>query len=436
MSTINVLDATGATVAVNTPNADGQATMANSRSVVIASDQSAVAVAPNITRGAGNVDANTQRVTMASDGVLATATGATTSAAAPADGTGNYDLIAANKRNLLNGAAMLARTPVLGQAAMAASSPVVIASDQSVVPVNQAGVSASGTVTTLNANLTSGVPTANSTVSLNLTGSSGFAVDIRGTWTGTIQFQGSIDNSNWFTLASIPAGSGPNVASVTSTTANGAWIGNASGLIAVRATVSASPTGTATITLRAMQATGLTFNLPSGQTTQPVSGTVTVGTLPAIVGQAAHDAVIAGAPVRLGGRAITANYAAVASGDVADLVTTLVGALVQKPFAIPELDWTNTQALTTATASLAKAAAGAGIRNYVTACQFSNSGGAAVDVIILDGVTEIWRATVAPNGFVDAVFQTPLRSAANAAINVNLSAVGTVRANTQGYAAP
>ena len=39
MPTINVLDAAGATVAVELPNADGQTTMANSRPVVIASDQ-------------------------------------------------------------------------------------------------------------------------------------------------------------------------------------------------------------------------------------------------------------------------------------------------------------------------------------------------------------------------------------------------------------
>lgn len=44
MSTINVLDAAGATVAVQLPNADGQTNMANSRPVVIASDQTAISV--------------------------------------------------------------------------------------------------------------------------------------------------------------------------------------------------------------------------------------------------------------------------------------------------------------------------------------------------------------------------------------------------------
>jgi hypothetical protein len=51
----------------------GQKNAAGSTPVVIASDQGALAVAPNVSRGAGNVDANTQRVTLANDGQSALA---------------------------------------------------------------------------------------------------------------------------------------------------------------------------------------------------------------------------------------------------------------------------------------------------------------------------------------------------------------------------
>ena len=183
-------------------------------------------------------------------------------------------------------AALNTKTPNLGSATSANSRPVVIASDQATIPVNQAGVSATGSITTLNSNLTSGVATANSAVALSLTGASGWAVDVRGTFTGTITFQGSIDGTNWFSISMLPAGGGVNVAAVTTTTAVGAWTGSANGMQQVRATFSASPTGTATIVLRAMQAVGVVQNYPTGQTTQPVSGTVTsnigTGTLAAV----------------------------------------------------------------------------------------------------------------------------------------------------------
>jgi len=95
MSTITVLDSGGTPVVVNTPNADGILTSANSRSVVLASDHADV---PISAAALTNLDADV---------------GALTDAAAAADGTGNYSVISAFKRALLNGAAMLARIPSL-----------------------------------------------------------------------------------------------------------------------------------------------------------------------------------------------------------------------------------------------------------------------------------------------------------------------------------
>lgn len=72
---------------------------------------SAVATNPDATRGGGTIDAKTLRVTLATDGPVVTAVGATNDAAAAADGTGSYSIISALKRGLLNWATLLGRIP-------------------------------------------------------------------------------------------------------------------------------------------------------------------------------------------------------------------------------------------------------------------------------------------------------------------------------------
>lgn len=195
------------------------------------------------------------------------AIGNPTDAAASSD-TGTFGLLALLKR-------LLAKTPSLGSATMANSSPVVIASDQGIIPVSNNGISTNGTITAVNANLATGTASANSAVSLGLNGSTGFALDIRGPYVGTIVVQGTINGNDWTTISVIPVGAGLNVAQVASITTAGAWWGNGNGFSAVRATASAYTSGTATVTLRAMQAAGLVFTFPSGQATQAISGTVT-----------------------------------------------------------------------------------------------------------------------------------------------------------------
>jgi len=96
---------------------------------------------PNVAFGVGNADAKTQRVTLASDGTEVTALisldtdlGALTSSAAPSDGSGNYSVIAALKRVLLNGAALLSRLPsALGVQAAGNSISTVQAADVTII---------------------------------------------------------------------------------------------------------------------------------------------------------------------------------------------------------------------------------------------------------------------------------------------------------------
>lgn len=179
---------------------------------------------------------------------------------------------------------------------------------------------------------------------------------------------------------------------------------------------------------------------PSLDASSSVSVNITGGALAssgALAGQAAHDAVISGSPVRISGRAVTANYTAVATGDVADVITTTVGAQITKPYAIPEAGWNASVSLTTTTATALQAAAAAGLKRHITALQAINTGASITDLIILDGATERWRLPLPVNVPVSFEFPTELQTTAATALNVNLgTAVTSVRVNSQGYTAP
>lgn len=155
-----------------------------------------------------------------------------------------------------------------------------------------------------------------------------------------------------------------------------------------------------------------------------------------VAGTAAIDAAFPN-PVGVGARAANTNPAAMsANADIAAVLATMIGALVTKPYAIPEAGWNANLALTTTTAQALAGAAGASIKRYITAVQAINTGAAAVDLIILDGTTERWRMTLPQNVPVDFEFPTELTVTANTALNANLSAAGTVRVCAQGYTAP
>jgi hypothetical protein len=97
-------------------------------------------------------------------------------------------------------------------------------------------------------------------------------------------------------------------------------------------------------------------------------------------GQAAHAASIAGSPHRIAGRALNANYATLTTGQVADLVTTLVGALVMKPYAIPEQEFVTHDRITNSTTAAQLRALTASNKAYVT--------GITINTATLGGTTE------------------------------------------------
>lgn len=133
---------------------------------------------------------------------------------------------------------------------------------------------------------------------------------------------------------------------------------------------------------------------------------------------------------------LSANPTAGTTARQQQAIGTLIGVPITKPYAIPEAGWNASLALTTTTATAIQAAAGAGLKRHCTAVQAINTGAAAVDLIILDGATERWRITLPINVPIAFELPTEITTTANTALNANLSAAGTVRANFQGYTAP
>jgi hypothetical protein len=98
----------------------------------------------------------------------------------------------------------------------------------------------------------------------------------------------------------------------------------------------------------------------------------------------------------------------------------------------------------TTTAVPIKAAAGAGLRNYITALDLSTDGalGAATEVAIRDGAggTVLWRRKIPAAGLTasSVYFPSPLKGTANTLLEVvtlTASVTGSVYFNAQGFVA-
>jgi hypothetical protein len=251
---------------------------------------------------------------------------------------------------------------------------------------------------------------------------------------GTISFQTSEDNTTWVALAVTPKAGG---ATVTTATAVGQWIIPILGRY-TRVRTTAYTSGTF-----GGFAYGTESLIMPHNTSQSISGSVTAT---GIAGTAAHDAAISGNPVRLAGRAVTASYTAVATGDTSDLVTTTQGHLIVKLDTIPENTWNYAPAaggiVNTTTAVTIKTAAAAGIRNYLkTLTIHTDTLGGATELAVRDGAagTVLWRGklqTTATQGCF--YFDPPLKGTAATLMEVvTLTAVtGGVYVNASGYIAP
>jgi hypothetical protein len=92
---------------------------------------------------------------------------------------------------------------------------------------------------------------AQAAVILGCAGDGGVAIQIVGTFSGVVSFEGSVDGVNYRAMLATPSSS---TTQVTSATAAGLWTVNAVGLVAVRARMSAFTSGVAQTSLRAVVA--------------------------------------------------------------------------------------------------------------------------------------------------------------------------------------
>lgn len=175
---------------------------------------------------------------------------------------------------------------------------------------------------------------------------------------------------------------------------------------------------------------------------------IAIGNNVTVVGNTAEAAAVGSTSIQASYEGRTTNKTAVATGQNVRPIATSIGAAVNKPFQIPELDWSYPAAAggitNTTTAVTMVAAAGAGIRNYVTGCQLSSTTlGAATEIAIRDGAagTVIWRAnlTTTALGFTAIQLPSPIKSTANTLlefVTLTASITGSVYINCQGYQAP
>lgn len=125
-------------------------------------------------------------------------------------------------------------------------------------------------------------------------------------------------------------------------------------------------------------------------------------------------------------------------------------ALVVRPYETEANSWQYASGTTgilsnTTTAVTFKASAGAGLRNYITACQIGTTAfGAAVPIAIRDGAggTVLWAATVPTAGWLTPLniqFPSPIRGTAATLLEIvttTANTTGTAMVNCQGFVAP
>ena len=180
-----------------------------------------------------------------------------------------------------------------------------------------------------------------------------------------------------------------------------------------------------------------------GQTAAGQGMGVSVIGAPTVVGGAAHDAVGTSiSPVKIGAQAQNANPSGVsANGDITNIIATMIGVPIVRPYSLPESDWQYAcpSAIANTTDVALRAAGGTGIRNYVTGIQVMNTGATATEIVVKDGSTVIWRGHVGASMTTMHVlrFVTPLRGTAATAMNFACIATGAnVYVSAQGYQAP
>lgn len=230
--------------------------------------------------------------------------------------------------------ALSAKLPTaLGQTISSAALSVVLASDQSALSVAIADVAASGSITTQNL-VPAGVATAGSAVAVTPAGRGGIIIQVTGTYTGALSLQGTVDGTTWVTIGGTPLlniATGAVSATIASAT-QGIFQAEISGFNQARVTALAAVTGTAVVTLRATYSTpvvALDAALPAGTNSIGTvilgAGAASVGNLTRQSGFTDSSTVLAASASFTGtGRVTTgANYSKFSASAFSDQAGTL-----------------------------------------------------------------------------------------------------------------
>lgn len=85
----------------------------------------------------------------------------------------------------------------------------------------------------------------NQTVSILCNQFAQVSIQLTGTWAGTVTFEGSVDGgTTWWTIAPVSLASTARTTGVATSTANGAWVADATALTNVRVRFSTFTSGT------------------------------------------------------------------------------------------------------------------------------------------------------------------------------------------------
>lgn len=263
-----------------------------------------------------------------------------------------------------------------------------------------------------------------------INGGSG-VIQVAGAWTGTLQFECTVDGTNFFSVnGALVVGAG----SVTSTTANGQWFFPASACAVMRVRASAAITGTATVALLSKTAAGAIVQ------SDGTFVTLTAGTV-------ANDTAITQNPllVSLETVAIGTQPAAATAGNQRRMTGNREGALFTQYGGANQFSCF-VEAVTVLTEC--RAAPAAGLRAYITSFNLVNEAATAqtLDVIFGTGANCATGPTaltpkfsfVAAAAVVNygAALPTPLVPTAANAICVRPSAATAFGAVLTGYIAP
>ncbi len=179
-----------------------------------------------------------------------------------------------------------------------------------------------------------------------------------------------------------------------------------------------------------------------------ISGTVNIGIIPGSVVAFQGGTLIASVVGSIPSSLLTGVHGhrndAVASylgGDLSwrPIATDSAGRPLTKPFAAEESRVEGYVTLTSTSLTTLVAAAGAGLRNYITDLWFANTGATTTLITFSDSAASILGYTVAPTASgsnLPGLF-TPIRTGANASFNIQAgSNTSTLYATVKGFKAP